>query len=536
MKLGVQLGCGLGLVALGILLYLSSQHAAIGNSDGATVILEGKALAGGNFTLDHWALSLDSFWLVDVLLYAVAVAIGGVHPQLLHMVPVIAAAGVIVAGAWTARLGRRGWASVLAAGAVVVFLGFPTHAFAEFFLMGPLHVATTLWCLLAAIALRRLRFGWGFVLAVVLLAAGMLGDLQAAVLGVVPVFCAGVVTVLRQRNVRSGAPALGAAIGSVVLAGAVHLLAKVIGSFTIAAANPRAPFHQMLQNVTHVLSYGAALEGAGYQPFGSESIPTVLEVAHGVGLGVIVLAILWALVSLVWSSVMGDRSAEGEPLSPDATPPAVAPETARAEAFLQDYLLFGFFGGCVVYVWLSLSSAGAFGRYLTPALIFGTILAGRLVGKVAERIRSLALRGVVTVAAVLVSVGYLATFTSTLTTAAPYQPAVELTSYLTEHHLTRGIGDYWSASIVTVESSDAISVRPVVERPGGRLGRYMRQSTSTWYGGGFQFLVYRATVPWGGVDATSAAASFGTPKSIVAVGPYRVLTWSHDLAVRRDGT
>ena len=36
----------------------------LANSDGASVILEGKALLG-NFTLTHWALSLDSFWLVD---------------------------------------------------------------------------------------------------------------------------------------------------------------------------------------------------------------------------------------------------------------------------------------------------------------------------------------------------------------------------------------------------------------------------------------------------------------------------------------
>jgi len=50
----------------------------------------GKALLG-NFTLTHWALSLDSFWLVDAPVYSVAVLVGGVHPQLLHLVPAVIA-------------------------------------------------------------------------------------------------------------------------------------------------------------------------------------------------------------------------------------------------------------------------------------------------------------------------------------------------------------------------------------------------------------------------------------------------------------
>src|ERR1022692_4118164 len=48
------------------------------------LILEGNALSGGNLTLKNWALSLDSFWLVDVPLYAIAVLVAGVRPQLLH--------------------------------------------------------------------------------------------------------------------------------------------------------------------------------------------------------------------------------------------------------------------------------------------------------------------------------------------------------------------------------------------------------------------------------------------------------------------
>jgi len=114
---------------------------------------------------------------------------------------------------------------------------------------------------------------------------------------------------------------------------------------------------------------------------------------------------------------------------------------------------------------------------------------------------------------------------------------VRLAAYLEQHHLTKGIGDYWSASIVTVESSDSVVVRPVVTNSSSyHVVRYTRLSSSAWYGGGFEFLVYNATAPWGGVDAQSALASFGPPQHVAAVGPYHVLTWAHDLSVRRDGT
>ncbi|MHB1987096.1 MAG: hypothetical protein ACYCSF_03800 [Acidimicrobiales bacterium] len=515
---------------------MASVHGAAGNSDGATVILEGKALAGGNLTLGHWALSLDSFWLVDVLLYAVAVLLAGVHPQLLHLVPAVAAGGAIAAGAWIAQHGRRGWAAVAAGATVVVVLGFPTHAFAEFFLMGPLHITTTLWCLIAAIALRRRRFGWGWVIGVAMLAAGMLGDLQTAVLGVIPIGLAGLVAMASSRQWRAGAAPIAAAVAGAVLAEGVRGIAQVVGTFTIASANPLAPVHQAIQNIGHVLTYGAALEGVGYHPFGAEAVPPLLEGAHAVGLGLGVLAVVIGAVSILWSSVAGDRG-EGRStgLSQHLADPA-DPDEGRGERFLECYAVFGFFGSCAIFVGLSFSASGAFGRYLTPAVIFGAILAGRLVGKIAGRAHRRWHASLLASLALAVAVGYVASFVSTVRVPTPVQPAAKLASYLAAHHLTRGFGDYWSSSIVTVESSDAVVVRPVIASSGDhRLVRYMRQTSSTWYGGGAEFLVYNAAAPWGGVGVRSATDTFGPPRHVASVGSYRVLTWDHDLSIRRDG-
>ncbi len=513
------------------LLYLSSVHSCPGISDGASVILEGKALIG-NLTLTHWALSLDSFWLVDAPIYAVAVLVGGVHPQLLHLVPAIIAVGIIGFGAWIAQRGLGRWAGFFAAATVVVLLGLPTHSFAQFFLIGPYHVATTLWCLVAFVALRRARFGWGWLLAVCFLAAGLLGDLQTAVLGVAPIGLAGIVAALRARRWRAGAPALAAALGSLVLAEVVRRIAWAIGTYTIGPANPRANFHQMAHNLIHIITWGAALEGVGSKPFGSPGVPPILGVAHAVGLGLGVLAVAIGIVAIARPVVRSIVARSEAPASDE-----VADSDHREAAWFEDVLVFGFMGGCATFVWFSFSSVAPFGRYLTSAVIFGSILGARLAGRIAERVADGWPRVAVAAVAVLVVLGYATTFVNTLTTPAPMQPTAGLTTYLEQNHLTKGIGDYWSASIVTVESSDTVVVRPVVTLVGDpHIVRYMRLSSSTWYGAGFEFLVYNATTTWGGVDAQSALASFGPPQHVAAVGPYDVLTWAHDLTVRGDGT
>ncbi len=520
----------MGSLGLVVLLYLSSVHSYAANSDGASVILEGKALLG-NLTLTHWALSLDSFWLVDAPIYAVAVLIGGVHPQLLHLVPAIIAVGVIAVGAWIAQRGRARWAGLLAAGTVVVLLGLPTHAFAEFFLIGPFHVATTLWCLVAFVALRRARFGWGWLVAVVFLAAGLLGDLQTAVLGVAPIGLAAIVAAFRARRWRAGAPALTAALGSLVLAEVVRRIALLVGTYTIGKANPRAGFHQMFHNIYHVITWGAALEGVGSRPFGSPGVPPLLGVAHAVGLGLGVLAVVVGLVAIV-RTVLGAIVIHGEAPAPDE----IVVSDRWEAAWFEDVLVFGFFGGCATFVWFAFSPQAPFGRYLNAAVIFGSILGARLAGKAAERAKDGWPRIAVAGVAGLVAIGYATTFANTLTTPAPVQPAARLAVYLEQHHLTRGIGDYWSASIVTVESTDAVVVRPVVTHGDDHVVRYTRLSSSSWYKEGFEFLVYNAASPWGGVDARSALASFGPPEHVATVGRYQVLTWAHDLLLRADGT
>ncbi len=519
---GVRLAVGVvAFLALVVLLDALSIHAVPGNSDGATVVLEGRSFLGGDVTLRHWFLSLDSFWGVDVVFYAAAALVAGLRPEWLNLVPAVIAALVVVVGMAMARGGRSTTAGLAGALTVAVLLALPTHALAGFLLQGPLHVGTALWCLLAFAALVRTRSRVAWSVAVVLFAAGNVGDLQTLAFGVVPAALAGVVATARCRTLRAGARPVAAAGASVVLALAVREGAKLVGTFVVNKSNPIASFHQMLANLALVLTYGAKLLGLGSAGFGTGSIPGALLAVHALGVLLVVAGVAVASVDLVRGVLRGlpGRSTRGD-----------GPELWR----LDDLLVLAFFGSVSVFVILTPVASPPYARYLTPAVVFGAILAGRLVARLLAgaagdwRSRLAMAIGAAAVGCFAAGAGF------NLAAPAAPQPARQLGSWLSAHHLRSGLGGYWSASIVTVETRGVVRVRPVTALPTGRVVAYTRNSESTWFDGhSFDFLVFNPALDFGDVDLTTATATFGRPVSVTAVNGYCVLRWGHRITVPR---
>ncbi|MGH9297218.1 MAG: hypothetical protein ACRDZP_04500 [Acidimicrobiales bacterium] len=525
-------GIAAAFVALVALFYVASVHSAAANSDGATVVLEGKAFAGGNLVLTHWTLSLDSFWLVDVPFYALGVLVLGVHPFLLHLVPAAIAALVVLVAARIAGTGYSSWAGVAAVATTATLLAFPVHALAQFFLMGPLHVATALLCLIAFACLRTGQLGWRWrwPVAVLALGAGMLGDFQASVLGVLPVFLAGLVAMARSRSWRAGAPAVSCGLAAGVLYEVVRRLGPAIGAFTLGPTNQRASLHQMSLNFGHAFAWFPPLAGVGNYPFGRflEAPPWPLQAVHVVGLVALLVAALIAIARLVFGAVLGRQ------------PTTRYNDKSRLSAtWYDDVLVIAFVAGCALFVYLPQGSQPAYARYLTAPVIFAAILAGRLVGRSlavrpkgarARRQRPTKIARSAAAAGIAVVMAYAGSFALIASKPVPFENATPLASFLRSHQLTRGVGDYWSSSIVTVESSNAVVVRPVIVKAAG-LERYMKQTSSTWYRASFQFLVYNSASPWGGVGSGSATATFGKPVQVIRIGTYRVLLWGHPIYV-----
>jgi len=508
----VCVGAFAGLTAV---LYLASVHAVSANSDGATTVLEGQAMRSGNLRLTGWALSLDSFWTVDAVFYTVGVLLLGVRPVLLHLVPAVIAALVVCTGVFLARDGRRGAPGVAAGATVVGLLALPGHALAYFLLEGASHVATALWCLVAFAGLRRARWGLGWALAVIFLAAGVLGDFQVAAVGVLPAFLAGLVAMARTRRVRSGAPAVAASVASLLLAGAVHALVQLEGSFTIGKIQPRATGSQMLENLKSIPTDAARLLGVGRGPLGTGAMPSALQAVHVTGLIVVTAALLVAIAGLVAGIAKGPAT----------------PEHGAGAWRIDDLLLIACLGDLVVFVLLASSHDPNYERYLSAAVIFAAILAARLIGRIAATFGSTVLRRSAAALGVCVIASFAAGFASTLAAPQPAEPYAQLGTFLESQGLTSGLGDYWSSAITTVATNGSVSVRPVTTDPHGRVVRYGRQSAASWYRGrSFAFVVYDTAIP-SGITSESATTTFGAPERTFLVGPYEVLVWARPLTV-----
>jgi hypothetical protein len=518
----VRLLAVVAFVGLVVLFYAGSLHSAPSNSDNATLALQGQSLDHGNLLLNHWNLSSDSFWTLDVLFNAVAYALVGLRPADLFIVPAVVAALVVVAGVAITRDNRAGAAAAATAGGLVVaaVLAFPTHALAYFYLHGGLHIATALYALVAFYALRRGRFGWGWAVAVVVMAAATLGDIQAIPYGTIPLLLAGLVAIARLRSWRGGTAQISAAVGALLLAEVGRQIAERVGTFGEATINPRAPFAEMKLNVRHLLSVGANLLGVRNQTFGTGGVPGWLHVFREVMAAVLVICFLVALVRLLAGAVAGQAGGTSWWQSED--------DGWR----LDDMLVIATFGPACMFILLTLSISNAqFSRYLTATVIFAAVLAGRVVAGWVTRTRFAPLAVGTSVAATALVLSAAVTTGYTLSVAAPPQPAGHLAKLLRRHRLTVGLGDYWSSSITTVQSRGQARVRPVITGPNGELEAYERESEKDWYGGSFQFLVMNAIDGVGAVDMKSAVASWGRPAHVYHSGIYSVAVWSKPVSL-----
>jgi hypothetical protein len=397
-----------------------------------------------------------------------------------------------------------------------VLLAFPTNAMSSFLLGGPDHVSTAVLALLAFIFLRRGRFDWRWAAAVAVLAFGMLGDLLMVAYGIAPVLGAGVVSMLRKRDWRVGIAAVTASAAAIVASELVSWLARAMGAFKSVDGVSVATSAQMLVNLRHVLSYGAGLVGFTYG-FDAGRVPTVLQDFHDLGALLIVACSAVAIAKLVRGVVRGRRKASGS-----------KQETGRW--WLDDVLVIAMFGSAATFVVLAVSGVpGA--RYLVATVVFASVLSGRIVAQAWQRLRPGRMTRAICVVGVAVSLCFAAGLGCTLAQPVAAQRASTLASFLEAHHLRNGVGSYWAASITTVESRGAVTVRPVLADPDGKLGRYMKLSSANWYAGQqFQFFVYETPI-YQGVDSVSATKTWGPPAHTYVVGGYHVLVWSSTFSV-----
>ena len=509
------LGWILAGVALTAILTLLSFHAQHGNSDGATVVLEGQAIAHGNVLLHHWVLSEDSFWTVDALLYGLAELIVGVHGYLLHVVPALIATSIVLVGITMAERDNSQGHRRIAALVVIIALLTPSAAWAQFYLAGPYHLGTTLYAL-GVFLLVASRSSWRrdlFASGLVML--GPLGDLQMLSLCVVPLLLAGTVALARQWQLRAGLHYFVVAFGGSMLTLVVRKVAEMIGTFALAPGRSTAGPSLALHNVIPGLRYLGDLIGVSTGPYTPTHLVGALSPIRVVEAVLLALAVIVTLVALLRGLI--------------GAPPAETHTSWR----LDDLLLCGALGGFATFSLLAVTGSDAEARYLSPTLIFFTILLARLLARVWV---TTSRRTPLLIAGSLLGCGLVAAGGATATATLPPSPMTPLITLLTQHHLTAGIGGYWSSAITTVESNGRVSVRPVVTGATGRIIPFPRQIDRSWFTTTDPtFLLFFDNLAVDGLTRATARRDLGPAAHTYDVGPYRILVYDHSLPIALGG-
>jgi hypothetical protein len=507
-----------GVVGLFWLLYATSVHAAAGTSDKATTILVGQAMADGHLLLHGWILPPGNYWTSDAAFYAIAVRLEGLKPGLLYSEPAVLAVLTIVIGVVIAREGRRGAPAIAGGVSVVVLLALATPTMAYWFVAKDFHVGSGLYVLLAFWALRRGRFGFRWALAVVLVTVAMLGDLEVLAFAVAPLILAGLAAMLRERRWQSGAAQVSAAVAAVAGAEVLLRIRDALGGFKPSAALPLASVAEMVTNLKHLATFGAYFVGISNGRFETGGVPLWLLRVHAVGGICIVACLIAALASLVVALFRSGRRDE--------------PERGDAQLWrLDDMLLFGTLGAAAPFV--ILAQANGLGvHFLTVMVVFASILTGRMVARAWSNLPTGRVTPALAILGVAVSLSFAAGLGYELARADPVQPQQYLATWLEAHGLRNGVGGYWTAAITTVESRGAVTVAPAEAAKGGKILRYMSQSTSTWYAGQrFQFYVFHVPRHHSNGIIAAATRTWGKPAHIYTVGVYRVLVWGRPIRV-----
>lgn len=487
-------------------LYGASWHLVWGDSDNANAVLIGNALAHGNLLLHGWTLPPDSYWSIDLPFYAIFTAAEGIRPALMHQVPVLLDVALVVLGATCAGRGFVGWGKWTAATTTFLVLGLPSAVLASYLLVGPQHVGTALFCLAAFLALSRDSLV-ARAIGILVLGAAVVGDPVAVAVGVVPVGLAGLATAWGQRRWQSGLSAGGGALGALGLAEVVKYLIRLGNGYATSALVPLATPSQWPSNIRYsFVRLWDMLAGQAAVPTGWGGLSMS---AHLLGTTVVAIGVVGGSGRLVRDVALRSQNRRASP-------------SIRQ---LEDMLVIGVWGSMATNVLVRAPS----GRYLLPGLAFAVILGGRFLGAAAIRLRprqSLT-RVMVPGLIALLTIGYVSSFISLGRLPPPLDPQPILAQRLAAQGLHEGVGVYFDASIITVDSDNKVRVHPVLNVNGVvRLFGYQSEAPPS---GPLapRFLVYTPSQPWGGVDTASASHAFGPPSSSWRVGPYQVLIWNH---------
>jgi hypothetical protein len=504
-------------VAAGALYALLARISAGGriDSDGANSALQGWDLVHGHLLLHGWLFGDATFYTFEVPLNGVLELILGLGPAALHAASAltylsVAAVAVALAVTDAASGAVRG----ARAGVVVATLAAPLLTMMTVWTMveEPDHPGTSVFILVSVLLVDRLPgWRWTAPLVGVILCAGQLGDatIRYVAVSAIVIICG--YRAIAARSPRSfDAAVVVAALASVPATEAARLAMTHLGGYQMVAPRTQiAPPGQWPGHVPVIWLVVRYLFGAVSRP------DTTLGVA-GAALGLAcLLAAIAGLGKVAWT---WRRASRAEQL-------LVAVIVVNLGAFLVS----------------SMPQQDGF-REIAAVLPCGAVLAARVLvpASIAAPARALAATGAAAIIAVVPLVAAAARPpVGPATGPAPGDgtsaPTAPLTQWLRAHGYTYGLGSYWSASVVTMQSGGQVAIRAVVaELPAGASrgwvvrGPYW-EANALWYDPALHDATFVVAQLHGRYPAGVYLSFFGKPAATYQVQGWEVLDYRRNL-------
>lgn len=460
-----RLAWAVALIAAAAGLYLAFVHISrtyTVNSDGAGIALQGWDMLHGNLLLRGWWTADVSFYTFETPVDALVEAARGLNIEAVHITAAIAYTLLVLMAAMAARGTTRGGAGVAAAVIAAAVLLAPGDIMSTSILLGsPDHIGVGVVILLMFwFADRAPERWWAAPVVCVLLIWAQLDDPMAefAAAFALAVVCLGRagLGLLGRRGwaaVRHDAALGAAAVLSYLLTRLAVFLIRSAGGYSLrqlsqaTKVQPLSAWPGQLANAGKdvLILFGA--------DFYDEPDPLVRATTylHLIALALAVAGLAAGIVA-VFRFSRGDR--------------------------ITQVLTIGTLVTLVAGAFLTPLTAGYSAHEIAVVLPFGAVLAGRAAGPwlMRHRVRrgTFIPVGGVLLAAALASLGYFAA-------QPPLKPPTRVTTldhWLLAHHLTDGVGRYWTGNDSRLESGDRVRIAGTDPLPDHPYAWVMKPS---WY-------------------------------------------------------
>lgn len=486
-----RLGLPLFLAAVTLAAFVNALAVAarLGQtSDSAYGLVVGAAIAGGNVLLSGWHFPLDDYYFTDAVPYAFVESIFGSQPFLLVLVPAITYAMFVLAALLAVVKRERSSAENLQGVAAIALLLAAPSWIGQWdpVLMSDMHMTTVLGAFVALVLCARIagesdtRSIVADTVLIIITCTVTASDPFALVFAFGPALAILAGDTVLRRGSQGSRLAL-----SLLMAGAA---AGLILPWAIARSGGFTTENDILtrpqtlallpRNLIAVATGTFTLFGANPFAAGNGFRDIVVLCLRAAGL-LLAVGALWRMLRYFFSPACIDLLDRTLCAGIVAVLVACAASAQFAKGIAPQTLWTG----------------GPPIRFLVPAWLFAAVLAGRQTPELLSALRGARIRRAVSealvFAATIIALGgfWLSRLASHPVWIADNPPAMAA-NWLRRHGVWQGVGEYWSANLVTAMSGNMVQVRSVVP-VAGRLADYVWVEDTRWYTRTPQFVIWQ---------------------------------------------